>query len=70
MQHDPNAPADRHIIFESDDFDDALRQAGIEPDSVTVYEWSKFTDAFLAGTKWSEVAEHAADVLQVRRDEG
>lgn len=58
------------VRFQRVDFEPALRKAGIDPDSVTEYEWSKFTDAFCAGTAWSEVAEFATDAILAQRGEG
>lgn len=53
------------LVFE--DFEPALRKAGIDPTQITEYEWSKFTDDFLTGTHWDDVAEIAADCLLLRR---
>ncbi len=59
----------REIRFTEDDFDPILKQEGIEPKTVTEYEWRKFTDAFCDGTYWSEVARYAVDVIhQLRSD--
>lgn len=55
------------ITFIADDFAPAFDLAGIDLDSVTEYEWRKFEDAFLAGTHWDEVAQHAAEVVALLR---
>lgn len=55
------------ITFQPDDFYDALWSAGIDPATVTVDEWSTFTDRFLDGTAWSEVAGYAAEVISEER---
>ncbi len=57
----------RTITLTMDDFASAFASAGIDPNSLTDYEWRKFEDAFLDGTHWDEVAEHAADVVALRR---
>ncbi len=66
---DPDAPAELTIRFARDDFDSILRAEGIDPDTVTVYEWSKFTDSFLDGTAWSDVAALACDRIKQIRNE-
>lgn len=53
----------RSITFTMQDFADAFDTAGIDPDSLTDYEWRKFEDAFMAGTHWDEVAKYAAEVV-------
>lgn len=59
----------KEIRFSSDDFEPILKQEGIDPESITDYEWSKYTDAFCDGTYWSEVARYAVDVIhQLRSD--
>lgn len=57
------------ILFDAIDFWPILEYNGIEPESITEYEWSKFTDSFLDGTGWYEVADLACDrILEIRRD--
>lgn len=56
-----------HIRFEPVDFEGILADAGIDLETVTPYEWSKFTDAFLAGTDWYTVAGYAADAILAAR---
>ena len=55
------------ITLTRDDFEPILRDAGIDPDTVTPDEWRKFTDAFLDGTSWYEVAGYACDAIHARR---
>ena len=57
------------IRFAREDFEPALTNAGIDPASITDDEWRKFTDAFLAGTAWDEVAGHAAAVIVDLREQ-
>jgi hypothetical protein len=57
----------RTIEFVLDDFDEAFSKAGIDPATLTDYEWCKFQDAFLAGCGWVEAAEIAADTIAERR---
>lgn len=59
---------DLSIKFVRDDFEPILVEAGIDPDSVTEDEWRKFTDRFLDGTGWSEVAAIACDAIHARRE--
>ena len=59
----------RQINFVEEDFDPILRREGIDPDSVTEYEWSKFESAFCDGTHWSEVAGYAVDIIHMMRQE-
>ncbi len=54
---------ERVITFTMEDLRPAFDAAGIDPDSLTDYEWGKFVDAFLAGTHWDEVARYAAEVV-------
>lgn len=56
------------VQFTLEDFEPALRKAAIDPATITQHEWSKFTDAFLAGTHWDEVAEYATDAIKAQRD--
>lgn len=60
----------RSIMFALEDFAPALAAAGIDPNSLTDYEWRKFEDAFLAGTHWDEIASYAAEVVAMLRAEG
>ena len=55
--------SERSITFTLEDFASAFKEAGLDANSLTDYEWRKFEDAFLAGTHWDEVAEIAADVI-------
>jgi hypothetical protein len=55
--------AERVITFTLEDFAPAFEAAGINPDSLTDYQWRKFMDAFLEGTGWDEVARNAAEVV-------
>lgn len=55
------------IRFVREDFEGILLAAEIEPDSVTVEEWRKFTDRFLDGTNWGEAADHACDAIIAER---
>jgi len=57
------------VTFVFEDFEPALAKAGIDPSSITSYEWSKFTDDFVTGTHWDEVAEVAAECLLIRRED-
>jgi hypothetical protein len=61
---------EQRITFSIQDFASAFEAVGIEVDSLTDDEWRKFEDAFLAGTHWDEVAEHAADVVALLRRSG
>ena len=62
--------SERSITFTLEDFASAFKEAGLDPNSLTDYEWRKFEDAFLAGTHWNEVAEIAADVIaRLRQNE-
>jgi hypothetical protein len=64
----PARPRDRLTIGVAfEDFEPALREAGIDPDSITEHEWLKFADAFLAGTHWDEVARYATDAIKAQR---
>ena len=58
----------RVITLTAEDLDQIIRENGVDPDSITTYEWSKFTDAFLEGTHWSEIAGYAAEDLVNRRE--
>jgi hypothetical protein len=60
---------DLSIHFVRDDFEDILSAAGIDPDSVTPEEWRKFTDRFLDGTHWHEIAGYAVDAIFAERGE-
>jgi len=60
----------REIIFCEDDFDPILKAAGIDPESITEYQWSKFINMFCDGTHWSEVAEIAAENLIYYKEAG
>lgn len=51
------------------DFDPILVANGLDPESVSAYEWSKFTDAFLEGTHWHEIAGYACDAIKIMREE-
>ena len=56
------------ITFVADDFEEAFTKAGIDPATLTEYEWRKFEDAFLTGCDWTEAAEIAADTIVARRE--
>jgi hypothetical protein len=58
---------ERRIVFDAEDLSPAFEAVGIEPATLTDYEWSKFADAFLAGTHWDEVARYAAEVVAEHR---
>lgn len=57
------------IVFDSADLAPSFRLAGIDPASITAAEWSRFVDAFLDGTGWTEVANEAAFVIAEERRE-
>lgn len=59
---------DLSINFCREDFESILEDAGIDPDTVTMDEWRKFTDRFLDGTAWTEVAEIACDAILSMRE--
>src|SRR5207249_8781904 len=44
--------SERSISFTLEDFASAFKEAGLDANSLTDYEWRKFEDAFLAGTHW------------------
>jgi hypothetical protein len=58
---------ERKVTFTMEDLAPALKAAGIDPDSLTDYEWRKFEEAFVAGTHWDEVAGYAAEVVAALR---
>lgn len=64
-----DAPAERRIEFAPEDFDPILLHEGIDPASVTKHEWRKFTDAFLAGTRWDEIAGYAVEAIRAQRSD-
>ncbi len=61
--------AERRITFTMEDFAPAFEAAGIDPGSLTDYEWRKFEDAFMTGTHWDEIAGYAAAVVAELRVE-
>lgn len=65
----PLRPDQLTVQFAYEDFEPALRAAGIDPTTITRHEWSKFTDAFLDGTHWVEVAQDATDAIKAQRGE-
>lgn len=58
----------REIRFSEEDFDPILKSVGLDPESITEYEWSKFGNMFCDGTHWYEVAEIAADQIAYNRE--
>ena len=62
------ARGDRQITFTlNEDLAPAFASIGLDPATLTDYEWRKFEDAFCAGTHWDEVAEEAARVVLMLR---
>lgn len=59
----------RKIVFCNEDFDPILEEEGIDPSSVTEDEWRKFTDRFLDGTHWAEIAGYACDAIKAQRED-
>lgn len=57
----------RSITFTMEDFAPALAAAGLDPNSLTDYEWRKFENAFMAGTHWDEIASLAAEIVATLR---
>lgn len=56
------------IQFNQFDFETAFFRAGITLESLTQAEWDSFTDSFLDGTGWSEVASYAAENIADDRE--
>lgn len=58
----------RQITFRELDFDPIFKSRGIDPETITDIEWSRFIDAFLDGTHWAEIAEFAATDMRMDRE--
>ena len=57
------------IRFGRDDFEGYFEMNGIEWDSITDPEWTKFENMFISGIGWDEIAETAAWEIAGAREE-
>ena len=59
----------REIRFGKDDFEQFFAANGVDFDSLSDYEWSKFENMFVDGTSWTDVAETAAfEIARMRKE--